>query len=123
MLETVLPKWRGIARWPETVATVYLSEVVYEGPPYDDGPLSIRLTFSYRDVHGSIQSGSLVADSLTPLYHLRVDDTFPLRYSPRQPSRFYVPEASSLFTQTRLWFWAAMLICLLLLALKVLLGR
>jgi hypothetical protein len=56
-------------------------------------------------VIGVLQSGEVVADSLTSLYELKVNDTFVLRFNPKVPSRFYCSEIDSFYTDFRLAFW------------------
>ena len=100
----VISKLRGVDKWPEVSATVVSTEVVSEGG-YEQPPPSVRLSFYYRDLAGDLQSGEIVADSLTSLYNVQVNDTFTLRYNPKVPSKFYCAEVSSFFTEFRLTFW------------------
>jgi hypothetical protein len=104
MIEDAIAKWRGIARWPQTEATVYSYELLSDGV-YDDGPPSARIIFYYQDAMNSRQSGEFIADSLTSLYNLKVNDTFQIQFNPRKPSQFYCSERTSWFTQTRVVFW------------------
>lgn len=122
MLEQQVEKWRGIARWPETDATVTSYEVISEGG-YKQGPPSARITFFYHDATYSMQSGELVVDSLTSLYNLQVNDTFQIRFDPRRPSKFYSSEATSLFSEFRFAFWLCMGVLFLIVLGVILLRR
>jgi hypothetical protein len=113
MLQELIQRWRGIDHWPEVDCTVVFNEVVAE-EPYEEGPPFNRITFNYRDPSGAIQSGVLVADSLTSLYNLRVNDTFQVRVNPKRPSLFYTGEAKSLFTEVRLVSWVCAGVLLLI---------
>ena len=103
MIENALEKLRGIDRWPETLATVTVYEIVSEGG-YEKGPPSARLTFFYRDHDNQLQSGEMIVDSFTSLYNISVGDTFPIQFNPKRASKFYTSEARSLFTSWHLLF-------------------
>lgn len=103
MVEQWIKKWRGIDRWPEADATVVSYDVLTEGR-YREEPPTAKVTFFYRDATNSLQSGDFVVDSLTSLYNLQVNDTFQIRYSPGNPSKFYCSEAVTVFTEFRFVF-------------------
>jgi hypothetical protein len=107
MLQELTQRWRGIDPWPEVNATVVSSEVVSEGG-YKKSLPSVRITFYYHDASKLIQSGELVADSFTPLYNLRVNDTFQVRVNQSRPSQFYTVEANSLFNSGLLVYWVCL---------------
>jgi hypothetical protein len=122
VLEQLIEKWRGIDRWQVTDATVVSYEVISEGG-YKKGPPSARITFFYHDGTHSIQSGELVADSLTSLYNLEVKDTFQIRFNPQRPSKFYCSESTSLFTEFRLVFWVCLGVLVAMITLMMLFQR
>jgi hypothetical protein len=107
MLQELIQRWRRIDPWPEVNATVVSREVVSEGG-YKKRLPSVRITFYYRDASDLTQSGELVADSFTPLYNLRVNDTFRLRVNQSRPSQFYTVEANSLFNSGLLVYWVCL---------------
>jgi hypothetical protein len=97
MLAELDRKLRGVGRWPQTTATVTATSVYSDGG-YRQPPPSVSISFYYHDQTGSIQGGNLIADNLTSLYDLKIDDTFAIRYNPRRPAQFYCDEVSSAFT-------------------------
>jgi hypothetical protein len=107
-----MQRWRGAANWPEVVATVVTTEVISEGG-YRQPPPSVRLTFYYRDTTNSLQSGELTVDSLTSLFNLEVNDTFPIHINPQHPQKFYSSESSSFFKEFRRIFWVGVVIFVL----------
>jgi hypothetical protein len=104
MLQELIQRWRGIDPWPEVSATVVSSEVVSKGGNKKSLP-SVRITFYYHNASNVIQSGELVVDSFTPLYSLKVHDTFQVRVNQSRPSQFYTVEANSLFNSGLLVYW------------------
>ena len=115
MVDGLIGRWKGTARWPETDATVVSYEVLSDGR-YDDGPPTAKVTFFYRDATKSLQSGELTIDSLTSLFNLRANDTFQIRFDPRNPSKFYCAEAGSWFTKFRVLFWIGVALFTMILA-------
>ncbi len=119
MLEERLAKWRGIDHWIEADATVTSYEIVSEGG-YRQGPPRARITFYYHDQQAALQSGKLIADSFTSLYNLSVSDTFQLCFNPSRPEQFYSAEATSWFTEYRLFFWVGLaLFCVVFAAITI----
>jgi Protein of unknown function (DUF3592) len=107
MLQELIQRWWGIDPWPEVNATVVSSEVVSEGGHKKSLP-SVRITFYYHDASNVIQSGELVANSFTPLYNLRGNDTFQVRVDQSRPSQFYTVAANSLFSSGLLVYWVCL---------------
>ena len=108
MIDDLIRSFRSVDAWPTATATVFSSETVSDGGT-EQGPPTVRITFSYRANSGAIHSGSFTADSLTSLYNLSVGDTFPIHFNPQSPSKFYVAGLSSWFTNMRLAFWVLVL--------------
>jgi len=85
LLDDAIYRWRGIAQWPETEATVYSCAWVDDR---ENGSGWYDVEFSYWG-NGEIQKGSfrnLGRETASPYFRR---DTFTLRYNPKRPSSFY----------------------------------
>ena len=79
-------RFRRIDEWPEVMATAR-SVVFIKG---GEGPDSKKIEFTYQDASGCVQNGKTEAIVDADLFFLDVGDTFPLRYNPRKPERYFV---------------------------------
>ena len=85
-LSDAVYKWRGIAQWPETEATV--SNVSWTPDPEIHGEGMYRTYFSYC-AGGKTQAGTLTINGLESTAPYQRGDTFVLRFNPKRPSRYY----------------------------------
>jgi hypothetical protein len=85
-LSDAVYKWRGIAQWPETEATV----LGYEWSPDPEicGEGRYLVLFSYR-AGGKVQAGKLRISGKESEIPYQRGDTFILRFNPKRPSRYY----------------------------------
>jgi hypothetical protein len=80
LLDDAIYRWRGIAQWPETQATVYSCGWVDDR---ENGGGWYDVTFSYWG-NGEIQEGSFSnfgRETASPYFR---GDTFTLRYNPKE---------------------------------------
>jgi hypothetical protein len=103
MLEELWAKFRVVDKWPETRATV---TTVDRAPAEGRAAAKATITFNYRPSEGDIQSGTFFIGNQSSLYNLDENDTFPIRYNPTRPERFF----SSEYTIPFWWKWWAVLI-------------
>ena len=89
MVEEILARLRGVSKWPEVEATVYS---VNRNPAQGRSPATATVTFSYRPDGGEVHSGSFFIGDQSSLYYLDENGTFPLRYDPARPERFWSDE-------------------------------
>lgn len=73
------------------MATAF-SVVLIEGAEGPDGksPDSKEIEFTYQDTSGCVQNGNTRAYADADLFFVDVGDTFPLRYNPRKPERYFI---------------------------------
>jgi hypothetical protein len=118
MIPKLLTRWYAVAYWIEGQATVVSrEELFHEGQ--EGGPLeSAELSFYYRDLSRSMQSGHLHVDNESPLYRLNRGDTFSIRFNPRRPSQYWCREAATFYSELPFNFgllaFAVLLILLIL---------
>lgn len=66
---------------------------VIEGADGQEGksPDSKRITFTYADMSGCVRNGKTTASADADLFFFEAGNSFPLRYNPRKPERYFVP--------------------------------
>ena len=89
MIEDVLGRIRGAKNWPETLATVTSLDRIL---PQGRSAGRTTLAFCYTPPDGEIQSGEFLVDDGCSLYNMEEKDTFPLRYNPSHPERYWSSE-------------------------------
>jgi Protein of unknown function (DUF3592) len=93
MLEELLGKIRGTDRWPETAATV-TSNDRFIPESWQRGPSEATVVFCYTPDGGEVQSGQFRVDDGCALFNVEESDTFPIRYDPANPERYFSSEYS-----------------------------
>ena len=104
MIEELLAKLRGVDKWPETEAGVVSVDRIAAEGRY---PGRATISFTYRPSGGEIQSGTFIVGDQSSLYNLDEKDSFPVKYNPARPERFY----SSEYTIPYWWKFYSILIC------------
>jgi len=98
LLDDAIYRWRGIAQWPETEATVYSCAWVDDR---ENGGGWYDVTFTYWG-NGEIKEGSFRnfdRETASPYFR---GDSFTLRYNPKRPSSFYYANERSNLSSLRL---------------------
>ena len=91
LLQDAIYRWRGIARWPETEATIYSCNWVAD---QENGGGWYDITFTYWSLNG-IERGSFQnfgRETSSPYFR---GEIFTLRYNPKHTARFYYPNENS----------------------------
>jgi hypothetical protein len=92
VIEEIWARLRGVQKWPETTATVS-SVDRYEKPAGRYGTYQAAdVTFFYRDANNELQSGFYTVDDNSSLFNIGENDTFTVRFDPRNPERFWSDE-------------------------------
>lgn len=89
MIEELWARLRGADKWPESVATVTSVDRV---PPQGRSPGYATVSFCYRPSGAETQSGQYKVDSQSSLYNVDEMDTFPVRFNPAHPERYFSGE-------------------------------
>ncbi|XBH18083.1 hypothetical protein P8935_01845 [Telmatobacter sp. DSM 110680] len=84
---------RRIDRWPETAATVTSTDR-FIPERWQRGPSEATIGFCYTPDGGEIQSGQFRVDDGCSLFNVDERDTFPIRYDPAHPERYFSSEFS-----------------------------
>jgi hypothetical protein len=93
MIEELLGRIRGTDRWTETSANV-ISTDRFIPESWQRGPSEATVVFCYTPDGGEIQSGEFRVDDGCSLFNLEESDTFPIRYDPAHPERYFCSEYS-----------------------------
>ena len=89
-------RFRGIDEWPEAEATA-ISTLLVPGIEGGEGrsPDRKRIDFSYLGPDGCSHKGTVLASEGSDLFYFDVGDSFRVRISPKDSSRYFVSGAHS----------------------------